>query len=206
MTKRYNMFNYIETWAGILLICIGVALIPFIILVYLRNDMSVTFFLVVLAVVCLLVFTAIIPNGIKIIKEGKLKAFNCDPGILYGRIRADESNINHIVRDLDCIKALSFCNGKGCTVCPFRISCRHTNFMWMFLSARNLFDKMKPCNEINRFAEIIDRYRLCKESCCNGLHCPDYVRCLESQSDDLQKEIYSFFISKGYTSANQLRS
>ena len=206
MTKRYNMFNYPVTYFGILA-CIFPFVLSIIVCLNLINSPNPdTSRIIYFSAICVFCFIIVLPKGIKLILEGRRKAFNCDDDYILGRVRADEARNYYIMNNLDCIKALEYCNGKGCSRCPFHITCRRTNFTWMLLSARRLFDNMEPCTEINRFSSIIDRYNNCDhESIC--VECPYYDNdCLEMQLDNLQHDVYFFFKNKGYTSADQLRS
>lgn len=204
MTKRYNLFNYGITWIGILIIAFSAA-IAFVVIryVFLIDESLIKKILIGVVSVLVIVF-GVIPKGMMCIREGQKKAFNCDENYILGRVRADESRKSHIIHDLDCINALEYCNGKGCSHCPYRISCHYTKYTWMIESARLLFDKMEPCEEITKFSEIIDRFRCCKEEICY-VGCPDYDNCVENNLESLQHDIYMFFKRKGYTSAEQIR-
>ncbi len=208
MTKRYNMFNYVETWIGFL-IFVGAAFCTYIgyhVTFNNLKDSSLIVKIILGLVFVLLIVFGIIPKGMMCIREGQKKAFNCDDGFIYGRVKANESRKSHIIHDLDCINALEYCNSdKSCYYCPYHISCHHTHSIWMIESARLLFDNMEPCEEITKFSEIIDRFRFCKEEVCY-VGCPEYDDCVLNNLENLQHDIYKFFKRKGITSAKQIRN
>ena len=207
MTKRYNLFNYIETWVGFFIIALSVpcAVGGYRLAISYKGEAPIISILIGLAFALTIAF-GLIPNGMKFIREGQKKAFNCDDDYIIGRVKANESQKSHIIHDLDCINALEYCNnGKGCYHCPYRISCHYTHSIWMIESARLLFDNMEPCEEITTFSEIIDRFRSCEEGVCY-VGCPDYDNCVENNLESLQHDIYDFFKRKGIASAEQIRN
>lgn len=207
MTKRYNLFNYIETYVGIVFLVIPVVILYFSFILNIKSNWQSFSSIVCYFATSILSFIILVPKGIKYIKKGMYKAYKCENDIIYGRVRADEASKNHIMNHLDFVKALEFCNKKnGCVHCPFRISCLRTNYTWMIQSARMSFDKLVPCDEAERLSSLVDRYKNCDDF-SNCADCSYYQDdCYNLHIKELQHDVYCLIKRNGYTSANQLRN
>ena len=205
MTKRYNMFNYIETWAGIILLLVNIPVLYFAYTICKQSEFTITY--VLLSFVCIvIILSSTIKNGKKLIITGMNKAFDCDDGYIYGRVRSRESDKNYMIHHLDCIKALEYCNKDDCIHCPFRISCKQTNYLWMIEGSRLLIKQYMPTNtNAKKITDIIDRYYNCKEEYCTYEDCQFFDQCLQSQKESVCKQLHAIFKKYGYTSADNLR-
>lgn len=205
MTKRYNLFNYGITWLGILLIVFFTFVFGAVIYYFILKAEDLSLLLRIgLSSFCLVLYVyAVLNLPRQMIREGMKKAYHCEGGYLYGRVRADEDTKRFIL-NLDWLNALYYCNNKECKQCPYRVSCFRTQYDWIFECASRAFKNLEPDSDTEHFLEVIDRYMKCERTACS-IDCHYSDDCIELNPDEYRRKIYDYFIHKGISSATQLK-